>query len=205
MGSANPEGARAWLKSYLAANQQALEDFLNSKSDLRKEFLEGAFPYHSGPLPGELGGIATPLLLQWAETETAGLSYLRGVMAGLVRSGKPIPEVWCELHARILDGTASAPKVKSRGSVNDRRDELVLLLVTILQSNFGLTRNSNPLSQKGESAIEIVVDELKPICRSLSMVAPSSVETAISRRAKARSVDPILAVVDQPTNSADLL
>ena len=199
MGAADPKGARAWLKSQIAANRQALQDFLASKSDLRAEFLEDAFPYHSGPLPPSLGGIASPLLLQWAETDAAGLSYLRGVMAGLVRSGEPIPAVWPDLHAGILDGTVSTPPVTGRTAVNDRRDELVDLLVSYLQVEFGLSRLANRCSRHGESAIEIVVDELKGLCTSLSMLTPDSIETAILRRTNAKLADPILGVIDRPT------
>jgi hypothetical protein len=199
MGAANPKGARAWLKSQIAANRQALQDFLASKSDLRAEFLEDAFPYHSGPLPPSLGGIASPLLLQWAETDAAGLSYLRGVMAGLVRSGEPIPAVWRDLHAGILDGTVSAPPVTGRTAVNDRRDELVMLLVSCLQIWFDLPQLANRCSRNGESAIEIVADELKELCPSLPMLTPDSIERAILRRANAKSSDPILGVIDQPT------
>lgn len=199
MGSVDPKDARTWLKNYIAANQQALEDFLDSKSDLRKEVLEGAFPYHSGPLPPELSGIVSLLLLQWAETETAGLSYLRGVMAGLVRSGEPIPEVWRELHVRILDGKASVPPVTGRTVVYDRRDELVLLLVSCLQIWFGLPRLANRFSRNGESAVEIVVDELKVLCKSLSMLTLDSAEKAILRRARSKSTDPILSLLDRTT------
>jgi hypothetical protein len=199
MGSADPKDARSWLKSYIAANRQALQDYLDSKSDLRAEFLRDAFPYHSGPLPPKLGGIASLLLLQWAETDAAGLSYLRLVMAELVRSGEPIPEVWRELHADILDGTASVPSLTGRTVVYDRRDELVLLLVSCLQIWFGLPRLANKFSRNGESAIEIVVDELKGLCTSLSMLTPDSAERAILRRARSKLTDPILGVLDQPT------
>jgi hypothetical protein len=199
MGAANPKGARAWLKSHIAANRQALQDYLDSKSDLRVEFLEDAFPYHSGPLPPSLGGIASPLLLQWAETDAAGLSYLRGVMAGLVRSGEPIPELWRDLHAGILDATVSALPVTGRSAVYDRRDELVLLLMSCLQIRFGLPRLANRSSRNGDSAIEIVVDELKGLCTSLSMLTPDSIETAILRRTNAKLADPILGVIDRPT------
>ena len=199
MGAADPKGARAWLKSDITVNREALQDFLSSKSDLREEMLGNAFPYVSGPLPPELGGIVSLLLLQWAERETAGLSYLRGMMAGLVRSGEPIPEVWRELHARILDGIASVPPVTGRTAVYDRRDELVLLLVSCLQIWFGLPGLANRCSRNGESAIEIVADELKDLCPSLRMLTPDSIERAILRRANAKSSDPILGVIDQPT------
>lgn len=199
MGDADPKGARAWLKSYITANQQALQVFLKSQSDLREEMLGDAFPYMSGPLPKKFGGIASPLLLQWAETDIAGFSYLRRVMAGLVRSGEPIPEVWRELHAGILDGTVSAPPVTGRTAVRDRRDELVVLLVSYLQMEFGLSRLANRCSRHGESAIEIVADELKELCPSLPMLTPDSIERAVLRRANAKSSDPILGVIDQPT------
>ena len=199
MGAADPKGARAWLKSYIAVNRQALQVFLNSQSDLREEMLGDAFPYVSGPPPPKLGGIASPLLLQWAETDTAGLGYLRRVMAGLVRSGEPIPEVWRELHAGILDGTVLAPPVTGRTAVNDRRDELVDLLASYLQVEFGLSRLANRERRRGESAIEIVADELKELCPSLPMLTHDSIERAVLRRARAKSSDPILGVIDQPT------
>lgn len=199
MGSADPKNARSWLKSYIAANQQALQDFLDSKSDLRKEILEGAFPYHTGPLPPEMDGIVLLLLLQWAETDTAGLRYLREVMAGLVRSGEPIPEVWRELHARILDGTGSVPPITGRTAVYDRRDELLLLLVSCLQIRFGLPRLANRCNRNDESAVEIVVDEFKGLCTSLSMLTIDSVERAILRRARSKSTDPIIGVLDRTT------
>ena len=201
MGAADPKGARAWLKSDITVNREALQVFLTSQSDLREEMFGNAFPYVSGPLPPELGGIVSLLLLQWAERETAGLSYLRGMMAGLVRSGEPIPEVWRELHARILDGIASVPPVTGRTAVYDRRDELVLLLVSCLQIWFGLQRLANRCSRNGESAIEIVADELKELCPSLPMLTPDSIERAILRRANAKSSDPILGVIDQPTGA----
>ena len=201
MGAADPKGARAWLKSDITVNREALQVFLTSQSDLREEMLGNAFPYVSGPLPPELGGIVSLLLLQWAERETAGLSYLRGMMAGLVRSGEPIPEVWRELHARILDGIASVPPVTGRTAVYDRRDELVLLLVSCLQIWFGLPRLANRCSRNSESAIEIVADELKELCPSLPMLTPDSIERAILRRANAKSSDPILGVIDQPTGA----
>ena len=201
MGAADPKGARAWLKSDITVNREALQVFLTSQSDLREEMLGNAFPYVSGPLPPELGGIVSLLLLQWAERETAGLSYLRRVMAGLVRSGEPIPEVWRELHAGILDGTVSAPPVTGRTAVNDRRDELVDLLVSYLQMEFGLSLLANECSRHGKSAIEIVADELKELCPSLPMLTPDSIERAILRRANAKSSDPILGVIDQPTGA----
>ena len=188
-------------ESDITVNREALQVFLTSQSDLREEMLGNAFPYVSGPLPPELGGIVSLLLLQWAERETAGLSYLRGMMAGLVRSGEPIPEVWRELHARILDGIASVPPVTGRTAVYDRRDELVLLLVSCLQILFGLPRLANRCSRNGESAIEIVADELKELCPSLPMLTPDSIERAILRRANAKSSDPILGVIDQPTGA----
>jgi hypothetical protein len=195
MGAADPKGARAWLKSYISANQQTFQVFINSKSDLREEELGDAFPYVSGPLPPKLSGIASLLLLQWAETDTAGLSYLRGVMARLVRSGEPIPEVWRELHADILDGTVSARQAKGRVSVNDRRDSLVLRLVCDLQKKFNLPRLANRYSRSGDSAIEIVASELRGLCPSLPMLTPDAIEKAILRRKHAEQVDPIMGVL----------
>lgn len=199
METAYPERARDWLITYIAANQQALQAFLNSESDLRAEIMRDVFPYAAGPLPPKLGGIASLLLLRWAETDSSGLSYLREVMAALVRSGEPIPEIWRELHARILDGTISVTPVTGRAVVNDRRDELLLVLVSFLHKEFGLSRLANKCSRHGESAIEIAADELKGLCPSLTMLTLDSIERAILRRASTKSFDAILGIIDNPT------
>ena len=59
MGAADPKGARAWLKSDITVNREALQVFLTSQSDLREEMLGNAFPYVSGPLPPKLGPCLT--------------------------------------------------------------------------------------------------------------------------------------------------
>jgi hypothetical protein len=201
-GVSGPVKPRAWLQGVVAANQRALERFLCSEMDLREELLDIAFPYQSGPLPPQLDGIAALALLHWAETTSAGFWFLRKVMGRLVRSGEPVPEAWRDLHAGILDGTATEPSgKKGRPSVNDRRDELIALFVTILQVQFALPRLANALNRNGESAIEIVHDELKGLCLScgFQMPAPDSIEKAVGRRENARLADPIIGVIDNQT------
>lgn len=199
MGAADPIGARKWLKTYVAENRHVLQAFLNSRSNLREEMLGDAFPYVSGALPPNLGGIVSQLLLRWAETDAAALSYVRRIMAGLVRSGEPVPLAWRKLQADILDGTVSVPSKTGRPVVYDRRDELVLLLVSYLQLEFGLPKLANTCSRRGESAIEIIAAELKSLCPSLQMLTLDAIARAIKRRADTKSSDPILGVIDQPT------
>ena len=160
-GQPDPVAARAWLKRMLITNHKALENFLNSPGDLREELLDAVFPYRSGPLPAQLDGIASIALLHWAQTTASGFNLVRKVIAGLVRSSQPVPEIWRNLHAGIVDGTIKAPiGKKGRPVTNERRDELVLLLVTMLQLQFALPRLANPTNRSGESAIEIVKGEL---------------------------------------------
>jgi hypothetical protein len=161
--------ARAWLHSFISQNEQTLKDFCSSKVDLREQILSEAFPYKSGPLPDQFGGLACLLMRRWAETTEGGFSFLRKIIAGLVRSREPVPEEWRYLHAGILDGTINGPETKKKGRppINARRDDLLSLVVMILQENYNLPRLANrasrdhsPLSSKGTSAIEIAADEL---------------------------------------------
>lgn len=199
MDKADPVGARAWLRIIISGNKEAFEKFLNDQSDLREELLAQRFPYESGPLPPKFGGIASILLLNWAKTDIAGHSYLRKVLARLVRSGEPVPEIWRALHADIIEGAVKIPQAKGRRAVHNRRDELVSLLTSLLQHKFNLPLSANGLSRKGESAIEIVVNELAGLCPSIQMLELGSLEKAIQRRKQDKAADTILAILDVPT------
>lgn len=194
-GKPDPNAARAWLRDVLSSNKTTLQRYLHDKADPSEEVLAKVFPYQSGPLPAQLDGIALLLLLNWAETTPAGFSFLRNIIAGLVRSGQPVPEAWRDLHAGIVDGSVTAPSAgEGRHPVNQRRDELVLWLVIMMQDKFGLPRLANALSRHGASAIEIVTDELNEHL-GLSFPALGSIEKALDRREKARSADPIFRVI----------
>lgn len=199
-GQPDPVAARAWLKRMLITNHKALENFLNSPDDLREELLDAVFPYRSGPLPAQLDGIASIALLDWAQTTASGFNFLRKVIAGLVRSSQPVPEIWRNLHAGIVDGTIKAPiGKKGRPVANERRDELVLLLVTMLQLQFALPRLANPTNRSGESAIEIVKGELLASSLELRLAALGSIERSLQRREAVRSSDTIVGVIDRQT------
>lgn len=199
MEKADPVGARAWLKNQITANRGAFHSFLGDRTDMREELLAERFPYKSGPLPPIFMGIASVLLLNLAETDRSGYAFLSKVMARLVRSGEPIPEIWREMHANILEGQATLPKAKGRSSEHNRRNDLVLLLTTYLQQRFQLPILANKCNRNGDSAIEIVVDELGGLCPSLPMLELDSLEKAINRRKKAKLADPILGILDRPT------
>lgn len=199
-GKATANDARLWLRGVLESMHAEITDFITSDVDLNLEILSEEFPYRSGALPPELGGIASLILVQWAEETPSGFTFLRNILAGLVRSGEPVPGAWCEFHAGILDGTITAPVVKSgRSAVNDRRDELISLFVEILQQKFGLPQLANPLNRYGESALEIVRNELKPFCPGLAMVQLDALQKAIARRVTNKMGDPIRSVLDHRT------
>lgn len=199
MASANPKGARAWLKSHIAANREGIEHYLTNGADILEETLEDVFPYTGGALPPKLDGIASIILLEWAETDDAALRYLRRIMAGLVRSGEPVPSVWRKLHANILDGTLLVQPSKGRRPLNERRNKLISDLVSELQRRFKVARLANRLNRKGDSALEIIVDELKGLCPSLSTVELDSIETAIIRKQNTELSDPIIGVLKRLT------
>lgn len=198
-GKPDPNAARAWLRDVLSSNITTLQRYLDNKADPSEEVLAELFPYQSGPLPAQLDGIALLLLLNWAEKTPAGFSFLRKIIAGLVRSGQPVPEAWRDLHAGIVDGSITASSAsKGRPPVNQRRDELVLLLVIMMRDQFGLPRLANALNRHGTSALEIVTDELNARL-GLRFSDLGSIEKALDRREKARSADPIFQVIDQQT------
>jgi hypothetical protein len=199
-GGADPVAARVWLKGKLSANKTALEGFLESRVDLREDLLDSFFPYQSGPLPAQLDGIASLLLLHWAKTTVPGFSFLRKVIARMVRNSQPVPEVWRDLHAGILDETVIAPAgKKGRPVANERRDELVLLLVTKLQVKFSLPRLANYTNRSGKSAIEMVTHELKAASLIVTFPELDSIETALLRIEAARPADPIIGTIDRQT------
>jgi len=104
------------------------------------------------------------------------------------------------MHAGIVEGSTEQPKVnKGRPAVNERRDELIEILIKSLQIKFGLPRLSNPLNRSRDNAIEIVLDELKGTLKALGNIEPTAIEKAIKRREKLRSSDPIIAVLDHRT------
>ena len=196
----NAQAARAWLRGHLDANAQAFKDFLADKADIRQLVLTATFPYQGGPLPPEISGIVLPLLLSWAKTSVAGHQFLRGLIAGLVRSGEPVPDVWRGFHADVLDGTTrEPPSPKGRKAVHEQRDELISLLVTILQIRFDLPRLANTANRNGESALEIVKVELAGVLPDLNLLEVDALEKAITRRAKNYETDPILSVISQRT------
>jgi hypothetical protein len=196
----NAKAARAWLREHLEANAQAFKDFLSDETDIRQFILTAAFPYQAGPLPPEISGIVLPLLLSWAETTVAGHQFLRSLIAGLVRSGEPVPDALRGFHADVLDGTTrEPPSAKGRKAVNERRDELIALMVTILQIRFNLPRLANPTNRNGESALEIVKVELVGVLPELNLIEVDALERAIMRRAKDYTTDPILSVMGRRT------
>lgn len=198
--STKAKAARSWLREKIASNEQAYKDFLADKSDIREQILNDLLPYQRGPLPPEIGGIILPLLLSWAETTVAGHHFLRRLIAGLVRCGEPVPEAWREFHANVLDGTTvELPSPKGRKAVNERRDEVIGLLVSVLQIQFDLPRLANGYSRSGNSALEIVKDELSSVLPSLRSVQLDALEKAILRTARDRLSDPILGVMDRRT------
>jgi hypothetical protein len=151
-------------------------------------------------LPAQLNGIASIALLHWAQTTVSGFNFLRKVIAGLVRSSQPVPEIWRNLHAGIMDGTITEPiGKKGRPVANERRDELVLLLVTMLQVQFALPRLANPTNRRGDSAIEIVKCELLASSLDLGLAALGSIERSLQRRESVRSSDTIVGVIDRQT------
>lgn len=201
----DPVAAREWLHRFISQNEQALKDFYGSKVDLREQLLSEAFPYKSGPLPDQFGGLACLLLLRWAETTAGGFSFLRKIIAGLVRSREPVPEEWRCLHAGIIDGTINGPETKKNGRppINTRRDDLLLLLVMVLQENYNLprlanraSRDNSPLNSNGTSAIEIAADELKVVWGTIE---PDAIERAVNRHDDLRAVDPIISILDRRT------
>lgn len=202
MSATSTEGkaARIWLKGHLASHAQAFKGFIADKTDIRQLILADAFPYQSGPLPPNISGIVLPLMLSWAEATVAGHRFMRGLIAGLVRSGEPVPEAWREFHANVLDGTTlEPPSPKGRKAVNERRKEVISLLVTVLQIKFDLPRLSNPTNRTGDSALEIVKDELAIVCPELKVVEVDALEKTIMRRATDRIKDPIMSVMDHRT------
>lgn len=196
----NAQAARVWLRKHLDANAKAFKDFLADETDIRQLVLTAAFPYQAGPLPPGISGIVLPLLLSWAETTVAGHQFLRRLIAGLVRSGEPVPDVWRGFHADVLDGTTrEPPSSKGRKAVHEQRDELISLMVTILQIRFDLPRLANPANRNGESALEIVKVELAGILPDLNLIEVDALEKAIMRRAKDYKTDPILNVMGRRT------
>lgn len=202
----NPKAARAWLKGVITANQKEMKGFLEDKLDLREEFLNELFMYRSGGLTPAYEGLASLWLLELARTTPAGYNFLRKLIAELVRNRESVPEVWREMHAGILDGSNEQPGINTgRPAVHERRDELLEILIKLLQIKFGLPRLSNDLNLSGNSAIEIVFDELSPYCRSLSMVMPKSVEMSVRRGEIKKSADPILRIINRPTKPTSYL
>lgn len=198
-GKPGPDAARDWLSGVLSVNKTTLQRYLENKADPIEEVLAELFPYQSGPLPAQLDGIALLLLLNWAEKTPAGFSFLRKIIAGLVRSGQPVPEAWRDLHAGIVDGSVTAPSAgKGRPPVNQRRDELVLLLVIMMQDQFGLPRLSNRVNRHGAGVLKIVTDELKAHL-GLRFSDLDSIDKALARRKKARAADPVIGVLDRWT------
>lgn len=198
--SASAQAAREWLRKHLASNADAYKDFTAKKTDIQLFILSDAYPYNSGPLPPRISGIVLLLLLQWGENTIAGHRFLRCLIAGLVRSGEAVPDIWRKFHAGVLDGSIiEPPPPRGRKSVNHQRDEIILLLVLVLQTGFALPRLTNYGSRRGDSALEIVKDELAHILPELGNIEVDALERAINRRAVARNRDPILATIDHRT------
>lgn len=198
--STNAQEARAWLRGLLVSHSEAFKEFREDGTDTRQLILADAFPYESGPLPREISGIVLPLLLQWAETTIGGHQFLRRIISGLVRSGEPVPDDWRSFHANVLDGSTVEPSPpKGRAAVNERRDELISFLVTLLQIRFNLPQLANPTSRNGETALEIVKAELETVFTDLQMVEIDALEKAMQRLEQKASVDPILSVMDRRT------
>ena len=198
--STNAQAAQAWLRAHLDSHSEAFKEFLADGTDIRQLILADAFPYKSGSLPPEISGIVLLLLLQWAETTIAGHHFLRRIIAGLVRSGEPVPDDWRSFHANVLDGsTVTPPPTKGRIAVNERRDGLISVLVTVLQIRFDLPRLANPTSRNGETALEIVKAELETVFTDLQMVEIDALEKALQRQEQKATVDPILSVMNRRT------
>ena len=198
--SASAQAAREWLKKHLASKADAYKDFIANKADMQLLILSDAFPYNSGPLPPHISGIVLPLLLMWGETTIAGHHFLRRLIAGLVRSGEPVPEIWREFHAGVLAGSMVEPSPpKGRKPVTHQRDEIISLLVDILQIRFDLPRLTNATSRRGDTALEIVKNELARVLPELGNIEVDALERAIARRAAAREGDPILGIIDHRT------
>lgn len=198
--STDAQAARSWLRRHLASHSEAFKEFLADDTEIRQLILEDAFPYESGPLPREISGVVLPLLLHWAETTIAGHHFLRRIIAGLVRSGEPVPDDWRSFHASVLDGsTVEPPRPKGRAAANARRNELISLLVTLLQIRFNLPRLANSTSRNGDTALEIVKGELETFFTDLQMVEIDALEKALKRQGERASEDPILSVIDRRT------
>jgi hypothetical protein len=198
--ASSAQAARQWLQEHLASHELAFKDFLADAIDIRQLVLEYEFPYQPGPLPPVLSGIVLPLLLSWAETTVAGHYFLRRIIAGLVRSSEPVPEAWRKFHGDVLDGTTlEPPSPKGRKAVHEQRNELIALLVVVLQIQFGLPRLANPTRRTGDSALEIVKDELVGLLPDLRAIEVDALERAMMRRTKDHMTDPILGVIAHRT------
>lgn len=198
--SAAGQAAREWLKKQLASNADAYKDFIKNKTNIQLFILNDAFPYNSGPLPPKISGLVLPLMLTWGETTTAGHHFLRCLIAGLVRSGEPVPNLWSEFHAGVLDGSVvEPPPRRGRKSVNHQRDEIILLLLDILQVKFGLPKLANPYNRVGESALEIIQNELKSVFPELGNIEVDALRQVVTRRRKDREKDPIIGLIDHET------
>lgn len=194
------KAAREWLHNHLALNTEAYKRFIESKEDIRLLILNDAFPYNTGPLPPQISGLVLPLLLRLGETTTAGHQFLRHLIAELVRSGEPVPDIWRKFHAGVLDGSKVEPlPPRGRKPSNHKRDEVILLLLDILQIRFGLPQLANPKKRPDESALEIIKDELKSVLPGLGNIEVDALRLAITRRRKLRERDPIIGLVDHRT------
>ncbi|MDV7201480.1 hypothetical protein RYZ18_09090 [Roseovarius sp. 10] len=198
--SASAQAAREWLKKHLASKADAYKDFIANKADMQLLILSDAFPYKSGPLPPQISGIVLPILLRWGETTIAGHHFLRRLIAGLVHSGEPVPEIWRDFHAGVIAGSLVEPSPsKGRKQVNQQRDEIISLLVDILQMRFDLPRLTNAANRTGESALEIVKDELTNVLPELGNIEVDALEQALIRRKAYHREDPILGTMNHLT------
>lgn len=190
-GVPDPVAARDWLQHVVASNRPVLEDFLAGEAELSEIHLQERFPSSVS-----LGGLPGMLLRQWADIDRSAFDFIRKKIAEMVRAAQPVPDSWRELHAKLVEGAAKAPKKRGRSAVNEKRDELLTIVVKTLERKFNLPRLANPTARLGDSAIEIAVGVLTAVSPGLAMVQPEAIDRAITRREKSRSEDPMIRILD---------
>jgi len=174
--------ARKWANNYVKKNITKLDSLISGKSGtyFQTELIIEELGSLNAQSFYEIDETAAVTLLKKANTDFFALRAIKIIISQNLKMRKKIPECWNDLHASIVKGTNNKPIKSTRRETKDWRNFIARIMAFYLIEKFKITLSSNPLSKRGESAVEIITEVLNTN-KLIPITESSAIEQGIRR------------------------
>ena len=177
--------AKQWANSYIKQNKNILTSLISGDSGTyyRSELLVEEYGALNTQGFYEIDGKASVYLHDRANKDFFALKAIKTIISHNIEMGQKIPEYWREMHASIVRGEDNKVLKSKRRETKEWRNFIALIMAVKLMDKFNLPLSFNPLSKRGESAVEIICEVMNKNGIT-PIIECSALETGIRRLPK---------------------